>query len=268
MSERITRHAVDLPTGVTLNVMERPGTGTPVICLHGIWDRWDYWLPLTGDGPGTFAGRPLYMVDHRGHGDSSKPESGYGWDAYCGDLVALIETLGHEKVTLAGHSLGAVTSLLAAARMPERLESMLLEDPPVPVRTSSADVFRTLLELKQKSFEMVVEEFMMWRPWLAREDAEGSARRLLGTADGVLREAGAGLLGDTSVSTPDKVIDAPTLVIQAGIADQRAFGDTGPELLQRVLTNLTIETIPDTGHSVLREQPEAYRMILAGFFDG
>jgi len=264
----LTRHAVALPTGVSLNVVERPGEGTPVICLHGIWDRWDYFLPLVPPGPGSFAGRPLLMVDHRGHGESSKPESGYGWDEYVGDLVALVDVLGYDRVTLAGHSLGAITSLLAAARILEKLESMLLEDPPVPMRPASADVFRTLLDLKKQPFETIVEEFMIWRPWLAREDAEGSASRLLSTADGVLREAGGRGLENTAIPTPGVVINAPTLVIRAGIPEQRAFGDAGPDLLREVIPNLTIETIPDTSHNVLREQPDAYRRILAGFFDG
>ena len=264
----LTRHALDLPTGVTLNVMERPGTGTPVICLHGIWDRWDYFLPLVAGGPGSFSGRPLFMVDHRGHGDSSKPHSGYGWEHYTGDLVALVDVLGVDRVTLAGHSLGSVTCLLAAAEIPDRVESMLLEDPPIPLRSESAGVFQTLLDLKQRQFDAIVEEFMLWRPWITQEEAEGSARRLISTADGVLREAGEGVLARATIPRPGAVIDAPTLLIQAGIPEQRAFQDSGKEILQPVLPNMTVETIPDTSHNVLREKPDEYRAILAMFFGG
>ena len=267
MSERLTRHAIELPTGVTLNVMERSGTGTPVICLHGIWDRWDYWLPLTGDGPGTFNGRPLYMVDHRGHGDSSKPDSGYGWDAYCGDLLALIEELGFARLTLVGHSLGSLTSLLAAAQTPDRIESMLLEDPPIPLNGDSAVAFRGLLELKQQPFEAVVEELTVWRN-LPRNIAEDSAGRLLGTADGVLREASEGILNTVTIPPPGVTIDAPTLVIQTGNPEQRAFQDSGRAILDTVLTDYRVETVPDTSHNVLRDAPDAYRRILADFFDG
>lgn len=267
-TDNLIQHALSLPSGVTLNVMERPGQGTPVVCLHGIWDNWQYFLPLVPPGPGPFEGRPLLMVDHRGHGESSKPESGYALSDYAGDVVALVNERGYERVTLVGHSLGALTSLLAAAEMPEKIESMVLEDPPVPLRPASADVFRALLELKQQSFEAVVEEFMIWRPWLAREQAEGSAHRLLNTADGVLTTAGEGRLVIGDVPRPGITIDAPVLVIQAGIVEQRAFGEGGRELLEAVIPNLTVETIPDTSHNVLREQPEPYRKLLAGFFGG
>ena len=264
----LTRHTVDLPTGVTLHMMERTGSGTPVVLLHGIWDSWDYFLPLVPEGPGSFQGRPLYLVDHRGHGESGKPEAGYGWDEYVSDLLALVDTLGFDHVTLGGHSLGSITSLLAAARIPGKVESMLLEDPPIPMTIEGHSAFGTLLELKQRPFDSIVDEFMAWRPWLSRDDAEGSARRLCATADGVLHEASLGVLGETEIPTPGIVIDAPTLVIQAGIPEQQAFKDEGRDILARVLPNMAVETIPDTSHNVLREKPAEYRSALAGFFDG
>ncbi len=264
----LTQHHVELSTGVTLNVMERPGAGTPVICLHGIWDNWQYWLSLVPPGPGSFPGRPLLMVDHRGHGGSSKPESGYDLTDYAGDVVALVNECGYERVTFVGHSLGALTSLLASAEMPAKIESMVLEDPPLPLEPSTSDAFRALLEMKQQPFEAVVEEFMIWRPWFGRERAESSARLLLDTADGVLRTASEGRLANGAVPTPGVTIPAPVLVIQAGIAEQRAFSEGGRQRLDGVLPNLTVETIPNTSHNVLREQPAPYRQLLAEFFDG
>ncbi|MGH9174646.1 MAG: alpha/beta fold hydrolase, partial [Vicinamibacterales bacterium] len=84
----LTQLLVPVATGVTLNVVERPGDGTPVICLHGVWDWWRYWRPLVPAGPGSFEGRPLLMLDLRGHGDSSKPETGYTVADYAADVVA------------------------------------------------------------------------------------------------------------------------------------------------------------------------------------
>lgn len=263
----LTRHLVDLPTGTTLHMMERPGNGTPVVLLHGIWDRWDYFMPLTAPDLGALSDRPLYLVDHRGHGESSKPESGYRWPDYVGDLLALVDTLGFGRVTLGGHSLGSITSLLAAAQIPDRVESMLLEDPPIPMTIEGHDSFGILLDLKQRPYEVIVDEFMAWRPWLSRADAEGSANRLLSTADGVLREASQGVLGEEEIPAPGVIINAPTLVIQAGIPEQQAFKDEGRDILGAVLPRMTVETIPDTSHNVLREQPEAYCNIVTAFFN-
>lgn len=256
-----------LSTGVTLHVARRPGSGTPVICLHGIWDEWRYFESLLDGEPEVFPGQPLLMVDHRGHGESDKPETGYDWSDYAADLVALVEAQGFERVILVGHSLGAVTCLLAAAEMPERVAAMVLEDPPLPMRLETADAFQTLLEMKRQPMAAIIEEFQIWRPFLSPEEATESARRLKQTADGPLLAVAEREAFALEIPKPGVVIDAPTLVIQAGLEDQRAFHDGGRELLEPVFPNLTVETIPRTSHNVLRDQPEQYRALLAEWYD-
>ncbi len=261
----LQRHFVPLSTGVTLHFAERPGNGTPVILMHGIWDDWSYWLPLTGDGPGTYDGRPLYLFDLRGHGDSSKPADGYSLADYAGDITGFIVKRGFEKVILHGHSLGTLVGLLVAAGMPERIEAMVLEDPPIPLRESRTDAFTALIEMKQQSLAAVTDDFMAWRPGTSREQAEASARRLRNTADGVLIEITRRDASAQPVPVPSVTINAPTLVIAAGDAEQRAFGDDGPELLASVLPDLRIEEIAGAGHNVLREAPGPYRELLEAF---
>lgn len=264
----LVQRSVPVSTGMTLNVVERPGTGTPVICLHGVWDWWRYWRPLVPDGPGSFAGRPLLMLDLRGHGDSSKPESGYRWTDYAADVVALITEQGYERVTLMGHSLGALTSLLTAAQLPERIDSLVLEDPPLPLRTGPNDAFRGVYEMRAQTFEQIVDDFSVWRPWVTREQAEESATCLLNTADGVFQAMFSGASEGIQVPVPGVVIDAPALVIRAGHEEQRAFRDGGEELLRPVLPRLRVETIPNTSHTVLRDAPDAYRALLADVLGG
>ena len=256
-----------LSTGVGLHVARRPGSGVPVICLHGIWDEWRYFESLAVGDPVAFAGHPMVMIDLRGHGESDKPESGYDWSDYATDLNALVEEQGYERVILVGHSLGAVTCLLAAAKMPERVAAMVLEDPPLPMQLETADAFQNLLELKQQPMASIIEEFQIWRPFLTPEEAYESARRLKQTADGPLLAVAERSAFTLEIPTPGVVIDAPTLVLQAGLEDQRAFHDGGRELLEPVFPNLTIETIPWATHNVLRDQPEPYKQVLAEWFD-
>jgi pimeloyl-ACP methyl ester carboxylesterase len=262
----LIQRLVPVETGVTLNVVERPGEGTPFICLHGVWDWWRYWRPLVPAGPGSFAGRPLVMLDLRGHGDSSKPESGYTRADYAADVVALINAAGYERVTLVGHSLGSMMALLVASQMPERIDSLVLEDPPLPVSVGPNENFRGVYEMRQQRFEQIVDDFTVWRPWVTREQAEESATCLVNTADGVFQAMFTGASDGIPVPTPDVVIDAPALVIQAGNVEQRAFGESGEALLRPVLPQLRVETIPDTSHTVLRDAPDAYRTLLAETF--
>ncbi|HUG15550.1 MAG TPA: alpha/beta hydrolase [Thermomicrobiales bacterium] len=258
-------HRVPVITGVTLNVVERPGVGVPVICLHGVWDWWRYWIPLVPSGAGSLDARQFYMLDLRGHGDSSKPASGYAWDDYASDVIAFIREKGLERVTLVGHSLGALTALLIASALPERVESLVLEDPPLPLRRGPSEMFRGVYEMRAQTFEQIVDDFTVWRPWTTREQAETSATCLLQTAGGVFQAMFDGVSDHVEIPVPGVTIDAPALVIRAGVAEQRALADEGIDLLREAVSNARFETLAGTSHTVLRDDPVAYRRLLADF---
>ena len=93
----LANERIRLSSGLTLRTHHRGGTGTPVVCMHGIWDEGSYFNALAGEGPGTFAGHPMYLVDLRGHGESDKPESGYSWMDYADDIVSLVEDEGFDQ---------------------------------------------------------------------------------------------------------------------------------------------------------------------------
>lgn len=264
----VSHRSVPVTTGVSLHVAEREGEAPAILCLHGIWDDWRYFEPLLNSG--VLDPRHVIMVDHRGHGESEHPTSGYRWDDYAADAVALVDALNLDRVILIGHSLGALTALLAAPDLENRLAALLLEDPPLPLRGGQAEVFTTLLELKHKPEHIVIDELRAWRPFLTEELAAESARRLQQTADGVLKEAveSIGSEQPVEIPRPGRPIPVPTLVIQAGREEERAFGQEGRELLGEVIENLTIKTVPDTSHTVLQDAPDAYARIVKEWLDG
>jgi pimeloyl-ACP methyl ester carboxylesterase len=74
----------------------------------------------------------LVAPDLRGHGATrlaADPRGRTGWTDLRDDLLALLEVLAGPPVTLAGHSLGASVSLLAAAECPTRVSNLVLFDP-------------------------------------------------------------------------------------------------------------------------------------------
>jgi len=74
----------------------------------------------------------ILAYDLRGHGATDLPiviEGRSSWDDFGGDLLALIEELDARDVVLAGHSMGATTSLLAASGAPERVRALVLFEP-------------------------------------------------------------------------------------------------------------------------------------------
>jgi pimeloyl-ACP methyl ester carboxylesterase len=83
------------------------------------------------------AGLRVMAVDQRGHGSSrlaADPEHRRDWLDLRDDLLALLAVLDQGPVVLAGHSMGATVSLLAAAEAPEAVRGLVLLDPVIMPR--------------------------------------------------------------------------------------------------------------------------------------
>lgn len=74
----------------------------------------------------------IWAPDLRGHGRTrlpASPEGRRGWADHRDDLISLMQALDGPPVALAGHSIGGTSSLLAAAKQPEKVARLLLLDP-------------------------------------------------------------------------------------------------------------------------------------------
>jgi pimeloyl-ACP methyl ester carboxylesterase len=76
----------------------------------------------------TRKGLRCVTLDQRGHGKSAKPHdpAAYGRDALAGDVLALMDHLGLQKVDLMGYSMGAHVALATALRAPDRFWNLIL----------------------------------------------------------------------------------------------------------------------------------------------
>ncbi|MDH3641058.1 MAG: alpha/beta hydrolase [Gammaproteobacteria bacterium] len=131
----------DLANGTRLRYLKRPGAGAVVVMLHGITDTADSYRPCIAS---IGADACLYVLDHRGHGHSSKPDDRYTTDAYADDVRAFIPTVSDAPVLLAGHSLGGLVAVQVAATAPELVSSLLLEDPPLYFVNAITDVYQAI----------------------------------------------------------------------------------------------------------------------------
>jgi 3-oxoadipate enol-lactonase len=100
----------------------------PMVLLHGLGERGASWAPVTA----RFADRfRVVAPDLRGHGDSDWPGS-YSFQLMRDDVLGLLDELDLGRVTLVGHSMGAVVGYLAAMQQPDRIERLITEDAPPP----------------------------------------------------------------------------------------------------------------------------------------
>lgn len=120
-----------------------PGAPT-VVLVHGITANALAWASVA---EAVDRRVNLLALDLRGRAYSRDIAGPWGIDADVDDLVAVLDDAGLERVVLAGHSLGAFVVCAAAARHPDRVESVVAVDGGVrfaPVPDVDPD---TLLEL-------------------------------------------------------------------------------------------------------------------------
>jgi len=116
---------LDLPgVGVRLRGTRWPGTGVPVLLLHGLASTRRFWDLVAPE----LAGLPLLALDQRGHGDSDRPEGPYDGVTVARDALTALDALGLSRAVVVGHSWGASTALRLAAQWPERVLAVVAVD--------------------------------------------------------------------------------------------------------------------------------------------
>jgi proline iminopeptidase len=108
------------------------GEGEPIIVVHGGPGLDHAYLQPGLDA--LAARNTLVYYDQRGTGRSvaNLDSTGINLDAFVEDIDALRQALGYERVSVLGHSWGALLALEYAARHPESTRALILMNPAEP----------------------------------------------------------------------------------------------------------------------------------------
>ncbi len=99
------------------------GEGSVLLLIHGIAGEWENWREVIE----PLAHRHTVIApDLPGHGASAPGGGDYSIGAMASSLRDLLVTLGHERVTLVGHSLGGGVAMQLAYQFPEMVERLVL----------------------------------------------------------------------------------------------------------------------------------------------
>ncbi|MFD9247156.1 alpha/beta fold hydrolase [Streptomyces sp. NPDC059556] len=99
----------------------------PVVLVHGRGENSTTWTRIAAE---LAADHRVYAVDLRGHGLSDRPGS-YGFDVFRDELGGFLKALGLTGATVVAHSMGGGAAYLLAAREPDLIGRLVLEDVPV-----------------------------------------------------------------------------------------------------------------------------------------
>ena len=206
---------VDLHTGVRLPYAESGSAdGVPVVFLHGVIDSWRSFATVLPELPPSI--RALAPTQ-RGHGDASRPSTGYDMGTFAADVAAFLDALGLQRALLVGHSMGAAVAQRFALDYPERTLGLVLIGSFARFATNSGllEFHRTTIAPLVDPIPLaVVREFQestlagpIAPGFLEDKIAEGAkppAHVWRAAFDGMLSDAHADRLGD---------IAAPTLLV-------------------------------------------------------
>ena len=109
---------------VSLNYAEGPDNGPPILFLHGLTDRWQFFQPVM---PSLTLRWHVYALDFRGHGASSHTPP-YRYLDHINDTIAFIENVIGESTHIYGTALGGMVSLIVAARRPDLVKTLVFGD--------------------------------------------------------------------------------------------------------------------------------------------
>lgn len=98
----------------------------PILLLHGLASSsyiWNLVAPRLAE-----QGYEVIALDQRGHGESTKPDTGYDFATILADDVAAVQALGLQRPLVVGHSWGAMVALEYAAKPQAELYALVLVD--------------------------------------------------------------------------------------------------------------------------------------------
>jgi pimeloyl-ACP methyl ester carboxylesterase len=114
------------------------GEGPPLLLVHGWPQTWYAWRLIM---PALARDFQVIAPDQRGCGLSGKPEDGYDTGTLAGDLVALMDALGHEQFAVVGHDTGMWIGYALAADHPDRVARLAVAETPLPGVSPSPPLF-------------------------------------------------------------------------------------------------------------------------------
>jgi pimeloyl-ACP methyl ester carboxylesterase len=106
--------------------------------VHGWPQTWYAWRMLM-----PALARDFFVVapDQRGIGLSGKPQDGYDTATLAGDMVALMEALGHQRFALYGTDVGMPIAYALAADHRDRVDRLAVSEAPLPGISPSPPLF-------------------------------------------------------------------------------------------------------------------------------
>lgn len=252
--------------GVDLHYELSGPSGAPVVVFsNSLGTTFAMWDALVPQLRGRYR---VLRYDTRGHGGSDTRDAPATISDLAGDLSALLDALGLERVHLVGLSLGGMTVQALAAAAPDRVLSLTLMATAAHLPSEASWNERAAL-VRREGTEAIVEATM--GRWFTPGYAERHPERTGPIRDAFIACDHAGYaicceaIGQMDLRPLLQRIEAPTLVM-AG-RDDPATPPAMAETICAGIRGAELIVLPRAAHLLAVEQAEAVGAYLLSFLD-
>jgi pimeloyl-ACP methyl ester carboxylesterase len=259
-----------------------------VILLHGFPENWSAYAEIMPKLAEKFF---VVAVDLRGIGGSPPSEKGYDAATLAEDVHQLIQSLQLEKPYVVGHDIGGGVAYALARLHPQALRGMMILDVPISGLPPSEELasnpalwhvaFHSAPGIAEKLIggrEKIYIDYFL-HAWVAdpksisEEDVAryACAYALPGRLEASMRMYRAMGEDDDFGKRMKGPLDVPTVLV-GGAAPGKGFAEILPTLAKGLkewgLKSVRVETIADSGHYLMDEQPDKVVRLIETYAGG
>ncbi len=264
-------HTQMVPTNGTQLYVRVGGKGPAVVLLHGFADTGDMWAPLAAV---LVNDHTVIVPDLRGMGLSEHPDTGYTKKNQAVDIAGVMDALKVQKADLVTHDIGNMVGYSLAAQYPLRITRWAVIDAPLPGIGNWDDLLRLPMlwhfNFRGPDMERLVQG--RERIYLDRFYNELSADPK--GIDAATRQHYAEIYArphamhdafEQFAAFSQDAKDDQALLAKGGklaipvyaIGAEKSFGKAQAQVLSFVASNVTPGIVPNSGHWIMEENPQA-----------
>jgi len=254
------------------------GEGPAVLLLHGYGETGDMWAPLAAR---LARNHRVIVPDLRGLGLSSRPVGGYDKKTQAEDMAGVLDKLKIDKVDLVTHDIGNMVGYAFAAQHPDRVRKFVIIDVPLPGIGPWDDIVRSHAlwhfsfygpdaERLVKGRERIYLD-RFWNEFSADPKKFDEASRKhyaqLYAAAGAMHAGFEQFKAFDQDAADNKAFVAKGMLSMPvlAIGGEKSFGPMMGTVMRAAATNVQTAVVPNSGHWVMEENPEATMKLIEDF---
>lgn len=240
------------------------GEGEPLLLHHGYTASRVNWLPVAERLKEKYR---VILMECRGTGESEDTEDGYTLEQYASDVISMMDHIGVDKFTYAGHSMGGGIGFLLGLNHADRLNRLILMAP-IPAAGIAGEPNREMLAARLKAREdnnralfKAEMEATRFRPDVQTDEwFESRVDHLMRVSDGHV-VGGMETMHDLDVEEQLSSLKVPTLML-SGAVDGLLQANLNDFMR---LPDASLHVFSRAGHDVAIHEPDGVSEAIDSF---